>query len=157
CVSTEGKELWRRKVGAGDKSFREEGNNASASPSTDGQHVYAFVGTGDLACFDFEGKEVWKLNVQERYRRYRTHWGLHTSPLLDGDRLYLQLLSQTANVVVALDKADGKEVWKVNRKSDGRGENLDSYASPVIWRKGKDAYLITHGNDYAIAHRVEDG
>jgi outer membrane protein assembly factor BamB len=27
----------------------------------------------------------------------------------------------------------------------------------VIWRKGKDAYLITHGNDYAIAHRLDDG
>ena len=26
-----------------------------------------------------------------------------------------------------------------------------------MWRKGKDAYLITHGNDYAIAHRLEDG
>jgi outer membrane protein assembly factor BamB len=157
CVSTEGKELWRRKFGVGDKSFRGEGNNASASPCTDGKHVYVFAGTGDLASFDFEGKEVWKFNVQERYGRYRTNWGLHTSPLLDGDRLYMQLLSQTANLVIALDKANGKGVWKVDRKSDGRGENLDSYASPVIWRKGKDAYLITHGNDYAIAHRLEDG
>jgi outer membrane protein assembly factor BamB len=157
CVSTQGKELWRRKFGAGDKSFRGEGNNASASPCTDGKHVYVFSGTGDLASFDFGGKEVWKFNVQERYGRYRTNWGLHTSPLLDGDRLYMQLLSQTANLVIALDKADGKEVWKVDRKSDGRGENLDSYASPVIWRKGKDAYLITHGNDYTIAHRLEDG
>lgn len=157
CVSTEGKELWRRKLGAGDKSFRGEGNNASASPATDGKHVWAFAGTGDLACFDFDGKEVWTFNVQTRYGRFRTNWGLHTSALLDGNRLYLQLFSQTANLVIALDNADGKEVWKVERKSDGHGENLDSYASPVIWRKGKEAYLITHGNDYAIAHRLDDG
>jgi outer membrane protein assembly factor BamB len=26
-----------------------------------------------------------------------------------------------------------------------------------LWQNGKDAYLITHGNDYAIAHRLEDG
>jgi outer membrane protein assembly factor BamB len=27
----------------------------------------------------------------------------------------------------------------------------------VLWHKGKDEYLITHGGDYAIAHRLEDG
>jgi outer membrane protein assembly factor BamB len=158
CGSTEGKELWKRKLGARRERFmRGEENNSSASPSTDGKHVYAFVGTGDLACFDFAGNEVWHVNVFERYGRSRPQHGLHTSPLLDGDRLYLQLLSAGGNYVIALDKADGKEVWKVERKSDGRGENLDSYATPVIWRKGQDAYLITHGNDYAIAHRLSDG
>jgi outer membrane protein assembly factor BamB len=45
----------------------------------------------------------------------------------------------------------------VKRESDGRGENEHSYASPTIWRKGKEAYLITHGNDYAIAHKLTDG
>jgi outer membrane protein assembly factor BamB len=158
CVSTAGKELWRRKLGAGDHTWmRGEGNNASASPSTDGKHVWAFAGTGDLACFDFDGKEVWAFNVQQRYGKIRIQHGLHTSPLLDGDRLYLQLLHQDGANVIALDKANGKEVWKVERKSDGRGENKDSYASPMVWRKGKDAYLITHGNDYAVAHRLEDG
>jgi len=59
--------------------------------------------------------------------------------------------------VIALDKATGKEIWKVKRPSDGRAECEHSYASPTLWRRGKDAYLITHGNDYAIAHRLEDG
>jgi outer membrane protein assembly factor BamB len=154
CVSTEGKELWKQKLGEGDRAFmRGEGNNASPSPSTDGKHVYAFAGTGDLACFDFDGKEVWKFNVQDRYGKFGAMHGLHTSPLLDGDRLYLQLLHAGGANVIALDKTNGK----VERKSDGTGENKDSYASPMIWRKGKEAYLITHGNDYAIAHKLDDG
>jgi outer membrane protein assembly factor BamB len=161
CVNTQGKELWRRELGRGDRAFmRGEGNNASPSPATDGKHVYAFAGTGDLACFDFDGKEVWKFNMQERYGKYSAMHGLHNTPLLDGDRLYLEYFSagpQKMAYVIALNKADGKEIWKVERKSDGSGENLDSYTSPLIWRKGKDAYLITHGNDYAIAHRLEDG
>ena len=133
CVGTDGKELWKSKLAAGDKSFRNEGNNASPSPSTDGKHVCAFAGTGDLACFDLDGKEVWKFNTQERYGRWQTNWGLHTSPLLDGDRLYLQLLNDNGKSVVALDKNTGKEIWKVEHKSDGYGENPDSYASPVMW------------------------
>jgi outer membrane protein assembly factor BamB len=45
----------------------------------------------------------------------------------------------------------------VARESDGYAENEHSYASPVIWHKGDEAYLITHGNDYSIAHRLSDG
>jgi outer membrane protein assembly factor BamB len=158
CVSTKGEELWRRKLGPNSiLKMRDEGNGATASPSTDGKHVWAFNGHGDLACFDLDGKEIWKFNVQERYGKFSTWHGFHTTPLLDGDRLYLQLIHSGGPLVIALDKANGKEIWKVKRKSDATDENEHSYTSPVIWRKGKDAYLITHGGDYAIAHSLKDG
>jgi outer membrane protein assembly factor BamB len=158
CVSTDGKELWKRKLGSATrKVMNGEGNGASASPSTDGKHIYAFVGSGDLACFDFEGKETWKFNVQDRYGKFKIQFGMHTTPILYEDRLYLQLIHSGGAQVIALDKADGKEIWKVERKSDGHSECEHSYASPVIWHNGKEAYLVTHGNDYAIAHSLKDG
>jgi outer membrane protein assembly factor BamB len=158
CVNTKGKELWKRKLGSGKvRVMGNEGNGASATPSTDGKHVWAFVGTGDFACFDFEGKEIWKFNAQERYGKFRIQFGMHTTPVLDGNRLYLQLIHSGGAWVIALDKTTGKDVWKVERKSDGVAECEHSYASPCIWRKGKEAYLITHGNDYAIAHRLDNG
>ena len=57
CVSTQGKELWRQKLGTHNnrKYMSGEANNASASPSTDGQHVWAFDGAGHLACFTVDG------------------------------------------------------------------------------------------------------
>jgi outer membrane protein assembly factor BamB len=158
CAGTDGKEKWRRKLGSSTfKARGDEGNFASASPSTDGKHVWAFVGTGELACFDFEGNQTWKINLQDGYGRFSIQFGMHSTPLLYEDRLYLQLIHSGAARVVALDKETGKEVWNVARKSDGRAECEHSYASPCLWRSGKDAYLITHGNDYAIAHRLSDG
>jgi outer membrane protein assembly factor BamB len=158
CVSTAGKELWKRKLGSGRvRANRDEGNGASATPSTDGKHVWAFVGTGDFGCFDLDGKEIWHFNAQERFGKFIIQFGMHSTPVLYGDRLYMQLLHSGGNWVIALDKNTGETVWKVARKSDGRAECEHSYASPVIWRNGDKAYLITHGNDYAIAHRLEDG
>lgn len=158
CISTAGKEMWKRKLGSGRYRARiNEGNFASASPCTDGKHVWAFVGTGDFACFDFEGKEVWKFNAQERYGKFKIQFGMHTTPVLFGDRLYLQLLHSGGAWVIALDKNSGETVWKVERKSDGVAECEHSYASPCIWHNGEKAYLITHGCDYAIAHRLDDG
>ena len=122
CISTSGKELWRRKLGEGNhkRYQRGEGNDSSASPSTDGKHVYAFTGTGDLACFDLEGNPVWHFNAQERYGEFKMQWGMHTSPLLHGDRLYLALLHSGGHWVIALDKLTGKEIWKVKRVDDSR-------------------------------------
>jgi outer membrane protein assembly factor BamB len=137
--------------------MRGEANNASASPCTDGKHVWVFDGSGSFACFDFDGNQKWKFDAQERYGRFSIGHGMHVTPLLDGDRLYLALLHSNAWLVIALDKATGKEIWKVKRDSDAYAENEHSYASVFIWRKNGDAYLVVHGNDYTTAHSLDDG
>jgi outer membrane protein assembly factor BamB len=159
CAGTDGKLRWQRRLGtAGRTSIRyDEANEASASPSTDGKHVWAFVGSGDLACFNRDGKEVWKLNLQDRYGRFRIMHGMHNTPLLDGDRLYLSLQHEGGHWVLALDKATGREVWKVERPTDARGESRQSYASPCLWRGGKEPCVVVLGCDYATAHRLADG
>jgi outer membrane protein assembly factor BamB len=156
--STDGKEIWRKTVSSGDKkSMRDEANSASPSPCTDGKHVWTFMGTGDLACYDYDGNEVWKFNVQDRYGKFNILWGMASSPLLDGDRLYMQLLHGGSANVVALDKLTGNEVWRQTRKSEALAECKESYASPIVYRDGKQEFLLTHGADYIVAHDLKDG
>jgi len=158
CLGTDGKARWQRKLGEGSSKARGgEGNSASPSPCTDGKLVFALVGSGDFAAFDFSGKEVWRFNAQERYGKFSYDFGMHTTPVLHEGRLYLQLIHPRQQAVIALDAATGQEVWKVNRPSDGKAECLNSYATPCLWVRGSDARLITHGNDYAIAHSLADG
>jgi hypothetical protein len=118
---------------------------------------FAYVGSGDFAAFDFAGKELWKFDAQERYGKFSYGFGMHTPPLLHEGRVYLQLIHAKAALVVALDAATGQEIWKVDRPSDGHCECLHSYASPALWKNGGEARLITHGNDYAIAHNLANG
>jgi outer membrane protein assembly factor BamB len=159
ALNTDGEMLWKRTVskGANKSVRRDEGNLASPSPSTDGKHVWVFMGTGDLACYDFEGNEVWKFNVQDRYGDFQILWSMASSPLLDGDRLYLGLMHRAGGKVVALDKLTGNEIWVQPRETDAIEECKESYASPVIYRDGRHEFLLTHGGDYLIAHRLEDG
>lgn len=158
CLGTDGKVRWQRKLGEGSSKARGgEGNSASPSPCTDGKLVFGLVGSGDLVAFDFSGKEVWRLNAQERYGKFSYDFGMHSSPVLHDGRLYLQFIHPRLQAVIALDAATGKEVWKVNRPSDGKAECLNSYATPCLWVRGNTARLITHGNDYAVAHELADG
>ena len=158
CVSTDGDILWKRIVGSGNKVVRgDEGNSASPSPSTDGKHVWVFMSNGDLACYDFEGNEIWKSNLQKRYGEFNMFFVMASTPLLDGDRLYLQLIHSNVWLVLALDKTTGSEIWKHERKSDAVGESEQSYASPFIYRDDQHKFLLVHGADYITAHNLDDG
>ncbi len=164
CVGTDGKIRWQKQMSQGNKDARvNEGNSASPSPVTDGKHVWAFLANGVLGCYDFEGNEVWKFDVQDRYGKLIIQFGMTSSPLLDGDRLYLQLIHGEGDPktreakIVCLDKATGKELWKAERPSEGYAENEHSYASPTLYRDDKREFLLTHGADYIVAHDLKDG
>jgi outer membrane protein assembly factor BamB len=165
CVGTDGKELWRQVVGHSNRNvMMDEGNLCSPSPVTDGKHVWSLMGTGNLACFDASGNEVWKLDLEAKYGPFKYSYGLASTPLLDGDRLYLQFIHGEKTdhptneaFVLALDKATGKEIWKQSRITDGFFENEHSYASPVLYDDGKVRLLLTHGDDYIVAHRLDTG
>lgn len=158
AVSTEGKELWRKKLAAGNKNFRDdEGNSTAPSPATDGQHVWAFFGTGDLACLDFDGNITWQTNLVRSHGEY-DHWhGYSSSPLLHGDTLYQMCLRMKDPYLVAIDKLTGKERWFRPRESDAEHESRHSYASPVLYRDRERTLLLAHGGDWISAHRLEDG
>jgi outer membrane protein assembly factor BamB len=164
CISTGGKPLWSRTVGKGNKKVRgDEGNSASPSPCTDGKHVWTFMGNGSLACYDVDGTPKWKFNVQDRYGRFNIAFGMTSTPLLDGDRLYLQLIHGDGNpktreaTIVCLNNATGKEVWKHRRQSDATAECEHSYTSPALYRDDDREFLVTHGADYVIGHDLETG
>lgn len=164
CASTDGKELWRREITRGNKDVRgDEGNSASPSPVTDGTHVWAFMGTGDLQCFDMQGNSVWKLNLQDRYGEFRIQFGMASTPVLHDGRLFVQLIhgdgkadTQEA-LVAAMDAATGAAVWKSDRVTMAHTENEHSYASPMLYDFGGRQFLITHGADYTVAYALDDG
>ncbi len=164
CVGTDGKEQWRQKVATGSKNVRnDEGNYASPSPATDGKHVWTLMGEGTLGCYTVTGEDVWKFNVADRYGKLELAFGLASTPVLDGEKLYLQLIhgegkAETREaMVVALDKTTGKEIWKQPRPSDAKAECEHSYASPTLYRDDKTAFLLTHGADVIVAHDLTDG
>ena len=167
CLNTmDGKILWKQTVGTGNQDARAgEGNSASPSPSTDGEHVWVFFGTGILGCYNKDGKEVWKFDIADRFGKLEIQFGMTSTPVLDGDALYLQLIhgrmsrqdqSRTGKIV-RLDKFTGKTVWEVDRVTDAQFECKHSYASPFIYDDKKLKFLVAHGADCTSGHDLETG
>lgn len=164
AVGIDGKQLWKKKIATGNQDARSgEGNSASASPCTDGQHVWVFFGTGDLACYTVTGEKVWAFNVQDRYGRFDIQFGMTSTPSLHGSDLYLQLIhgsmraDYTVGKVIKLEAATGKEIWAVDRPSRATFECKHSYASPFVYDDGKQSFLVTHGADFTGGYSLKNG
>jgi outer membrane protein assembly factor BamB len=167
CIAAaDGAIVWKRTVGTGNVDARSgEGNSASPSPSTDGRHVWVFFSTGRLACYTVGGDEVWAFDVGERFGKLDIQFGMTSTPVLDGNSLYLQLIhgpmkldDQTrTGKVIRLDKATGRTVWEVDRVTNAQFECKQSYASPFVYREGGREFLVVHGADCVTGHALADG
>jgi outer membrane protein assembly factor BamB len=167
CLAlADGRPLWSRVVTDGNQDARAgEGNSASPSPSTDGEHVWVFFSTGVLAAYTLDGDEVWKFDVGERFGKLDIQFGMTSTPVLDGDSLYLQLIHGRMKMdddsrigkVIRLNKLTGQTIWEVDRLTDAIFENKHSYASPFIYRDSDREFLVVHGADCTTGHSLEDG
>jgi outer membrane protein assembly factor BamB len=160
CIAKkDGKILWQRKLDEGNRIWMKQ-NASSPSPVTDGKHVWAVTGTGAVTAFDMNGKEIWKRNLND-YGRIALNWGYASSPLLLDGKLIIQVLHgfnpDCPSYLVAFNAATGKEVWRVQRKTDAVRESPDAYTTPALLTYNGKRQIIISGADYVTGHDPETG
>ena len=114
-----GKILWDKSVPAElpedpFSGYLTEHGYASSTPVTDGERVYVFFGKTGALAFDFEGKQLWKVNLGKQSSNRR--WGSGASPVLYKNMVIVNAAEESRSVR-ALDKLTGKEVWKAEADS----------------------------------------
>lgn len=156
----DGSVRWQKVVSHGNRIYRKQ-NLASPSPATDGLNVWIMTGVGILTCLDFEGNAVWRRDIQKDYGPFGLNHGYASTPLLHGNRLYVQVLhgkkTDDPSYVFAVDKKSGKTVWKIVRPTDAQFESPDSYSTPTLVRAGGKLSLVVSGGDYVTGHDLETG
>jgi len=152
--------LWQQQIDSENILWRKQ-NSASPSPITDGKLVWVMTGNGKFSCFTTGGKEVWRRDIQAEYGRFGLNHGYASTPLLHGDRLYVQVIhgfkTNDPSYVFAVDKATGKTVWKVERPSDAVQESQDNYATPQIALVDGRPQLVISGADCVTGHDLDTG
>jgi outer membrane protein assembly factor BamB len=128
ALDMEGKNLWESPIGPADDDA------AFGTPSVDGQLLYAIGTEGDLVCMETAAGQVkWRKNFARDFGgKIMSSWSFSESPLVDGPRLVCSPGSKTA-AIVALNKADGKVMWKCAAPSIGSlGKEGAGYASMAV-------------------------
>ncbi len=151
---------WQKVIGNRNRTHRKQ-NLSSPSPVTDGRHVWTMTGSGFLQSHDYRGNLVWSRNLQNDFGAFGLNHGYASSPLLFGDRLYVQVLhgmkTDDPSYLLAVDKRTGKDVWRVERPTDAVFESPDGYATPAVAVVDGQPQLVVLGGDYVTGHSLASG
>lgn len=126
----------------------------AASPVTDGTRVIALFGSAGLYCFDFKGRELWKIDLGKIDHRF----GTASSPALSGDNCFVYVGPGNVNEMVAINKQTGKILWRApglepnadeRKKISTNGPPTGSWSSPtVIEREGRKEVVMSFAFRY---------
>lgn len=160
-----GKELRRTKVGAGKlvakgpaNLYAYRHNPATPSPISDDKHIWAYFGTGLIACLEAEsGKVIWQKDLVKEYGEYDITFGMGSTPRLWGDKIYVACMTKGASYVVAFNKDTGKEVWRVLRRLPAKDDGPDAYSSPIVDTSFKRDLLLVSGSDHVTGYDLGTG
>ena len=148
-----GKILWQKtaKIATPHEGFhRQYGSFASNSPVTDGKYVYAFFGSRGVYAYDFNGKLIWEKDFGVQMK-IKLGFGEGTAPLLDGNRLFLVFDHEAGSFMVALDKRNGKELWRVER------DEATSWSTPLAIDHAGRRQIIVAATKKVRSYDAENG
>jgi outer membrane protein assembly factor BamB len=144
-----GKIRWERQAHQGVPQTPHHVKNtyASETPVTDGEFIYAYFGNVGVFCYDLDGQQLWSRKFEASPTLFG--WGTAASPLLYQERIYVVNDNEKQSFLVALDKATGKEIWRVDR------DEKSNWATPFIWVNETRTEIITCGKNKVRSYDLD--
>jgi outer membrane protein assembly factor BamB len=122
-----------------------------ATPTVDGKHVYTIGTAGDLFCLDARtGARFWHRSLLKLAERTIPEYGYCNSPFIVGDRLFVHPGGPRGCSLAALDKHDGRILWKALDDKIG-------WATPIQYTFEGTEQLVYFTAFGPVAVRPSDG
>lgn len=110
---------------------------ASASPATDGKHIYAFFGSRGLFCLDMQGVVKWQYSLG--HMQTLGSFGEGASPAIFNDYVIVPWDHEGDSFLLALHAKNGYVRWKVPR------QERTNWATPIIVNYKDKNQVIVNG------------
>lgn len=123
---------------------------ASASPCTDGEHLYAHFGSRGIFAYTLDGELVWKRTDLGKMET-RNAFGEGSSPTLAGNRLLVPWYHEGASSLICLDKTTGDSLWRASV------DEPTNWATPLVLDHNGREQIIISGQNAVRAHDLETG
>lgn len=146
-----GRTLWQKTLRkeVPHEGSHNDGSLASASPITDGEHLYAYFGSRGLFCLTLEGDIVWEKDLGNM--KTRNGFGEGSSPALHGDTLVVNWDHEGDSFIVALDKKTGDEKWRRDRSE------ATSWSTPVFIEDGGKTHVVVSASKRIRSYDLATG
>ena len=122
------------------------------TPTIENNRIYLVSGMGQVGCVDAaSGKLIWTVDANTDYKGESHKWGIAESVAIS-DKAVFYVTGGEETSVIALDKTNGKLIWKTKSLGGTR-----AYASSVIIEKAGLRLLLAQTAKDLIAVNIENG
>ncbi len=150
CFDAEtGDPLWDREfLATGRTSCHPKSSIAAPTPCSDGERIFAFYSSNDVACLDLDGNIVWFRGLTHDYPNASNSLGMSSSLVVVGETLVAMVESDAESFTIGLNTLTGETRWKLDRP---RAAN---WTSPVILpvENGDDLVLVQSSQGLIAVH-----
>lgn len=153
----DGSVKWQTSLGTDKGNKHRKGSGSNPSPLIEGDSIFAYFRSGDLACVGSDGAVRWQTNLQQRFGEDTLWWDLGSSPLLTENAIVVAVMQSGPSYLVAFDKTSGDELWKTDRMLGAPEEAAQSYATPLAVTVQGQSAIAVMGADHLTLHRAKDG
>jgi YVTN family beta-propeller protein len=102
------------------------GNGPKSCPVYADGRLFVMSLNGTLTAWDAStGDKLWQRNYDAEFGKSHPNWGASTSPIVDGEHVFVHFGTDDVGALVALNVATGEEVWR-------HGKDGASYSSPLV-------------------------
>jgi len=126
---------------------------AANTPASDGERIYAFFSSNDLACLDLDGNLLWYRGLTHDFPKAANDVGMSASPLVLGDTVIVQVETKGDSFAAGLDTLTGETRWQIPRKAEM------NWASPTVLRgrTPADDLVLLQSTNHLTAHNPRTG
>jgi outer membrane protein assembly factor BamB len=151
CNQSDGSEAWRNEAPAKkiEGYHQTEGSPAASTAATDGQRIVSYFGSCGLFCYDFAGKELWRLEMPTS--GLPGDFGSGVSPVIAEGMVILVRDEMTKPEILAVDAGTGEVKWRKPRLSHS------SYCTPVVWETPNGKQLAAAGHARLTGYDLKTG
>lgn len=122
------------------------------TPTIENNRIYLASGMGQVTCVDaFTGKQIWTVDANTQFKGEPNKWGIAESVAIS-DKAVFYVTGGEETSVIALDKSDGKLLWKTKSLGGTR-----AYASSSIIEKAGLRLLLAQTANDLMGINIENG
>jgi outer membrane protein assembly factor BamB len=142
-----GKRLWIRSMRSTGRPYTHPTSaNASPTPASDGQRIFALFSSCDLVCVDLQGRLQWFRGLAVDHPKTGNDISMSSSPVVTDGVVLVQLENQGDSFAAGLDAETGETLWQMPRS---RQSNWAT-PLPITIGDGRPAFVLQDGSNLMI-------
>lgn len=124
---------------------------AAPTPASDGERVFAFYSSNDLACLDLDGNLLWYRGLTHDFPNASNSLGMASSPVVVDETVIVQVETDDESFATGLDVETGVARWKIERPRRA------NWTSPTIFTGEQQTLVLLQSSEGVTAVNPRTG